>query len=292
MKKFLIMFFFLILLLCSCDKKEYKLIELNGEEFLNHFSKENMDLVIAFYNDDLDNSDAFLEDLSTVAKRAKINVYYIDVNHIDMMNLLILDSALETETFDSLKYFVYQGGKIIVNEEYTDFDTMYKNLNGKRYEDVELMPDDTKQAYVDDAKELFDEGYISEAYNLLLKAWNYDETKNFVDDNEMFKIFNSTWEYQEVYDNNQINYIAMAFLSLDDSMLMIDQTFDRNEFVKDEITFDNPYYFKLNDETLCISKKIDSECFAEYEIISISDNLLRMKKDEKEYKFTVVKEVG
>lgn len=292
MKKFLVIFFLIILLLCSCDKKEYHLIELSAEEFLNHFSNDDCDMVVAFYNDTLENSETFLNDLNEVAKKAKINVYYIDVNHINMMSLFILDSAIELP-YDSLKYIVYQDGVKIVDEEYTTMDKMYSDLNGKKYEEVELMSDEEKESVLEEAKKLYDEGYISQAYDSCLAVWNYDKAKEFVHDNNLFKIINY-WEYQEVDSSKKMNYLGMVFLSFDGALFMIDETVDKEDFEKPNIGEFDDYYYRINNNNnnnLCISDEMDSECVYEYEILSVSDNLLRMKKDEKEYKFTILKEV-
>lgn len=289
MKKFLIIFFLIILLLCSCEKKEYYLIELSGEEFLNHFSDDDCDIVIAFYNDTLDNSEDFLNDLKDVTKKAKINIYYIDVNHINMMNLLLIDSIIEVP-YDSLKYLVYQDGVKIVEEEYTTKDKMYSDLNGKKYGDVELMADEDKKTLLEEAKDLYNQGYISQAYDLCLTIWNYDEAKEFVRDNNLFKIINN-WEYQELDSSKKMNYLGMVFLSFDGALFMIDEAVEREDFEKPNVGEFDSYYYKINDNILCISDEVDSACVYEYEILSVSDNLLRMKKDEKEYKFTILKEV-
>ena len=65
----------IILLSCSCNKKEYKLIELTSNELLNHLLKDNSSITFVTYNDELENNDDFITNVQKVSKRAKENIY-------------------------------------------------------------------------------------------------------------------------------------------------------------------------------------------------------------------------
>ena len=290
MKKFLIIIFSLILLLCSCEKKEYHLIELTGDELVNHLSKDKSSLTLAIYSENYKNSAQFLNDLQLVSKRAKENIYYIDIDHIDMMNFLILPDLLNVET-NSLKYVVYQDSKKIIEEEYTSYDKMFATLNGKKYEDVELVSLDEKKAILDEAKKLYDEGYISNAYDMCQKAWPLDEAKVFFNESNLFKIVNQ-WEYKNLVDNSKkMNYIGIVFLSLNNAAYMTDTTVKVEEYIKPSLTDYDIYYYRIKDNVLCMSEKNDGKCKYEYEILDVSDSILTLKKNNKEYKFSVAEEV-
>ena len=290
MKKFLIIIFSLILLLCSCEKKEYYLIELTGDELVNHLSKDKSSLTLAIYSENYKNSAQFLNDLQLVSKRAKENIYYIDIDHIDMMNFLILPDLLDVET-NSLIYVVYQDSKKIIEEEYTSYDKMFATLNGKKYEDVELVSLDEKKAILDEAKKLYDDGYISNAYDMCQKAWPLDEAKVFFNESNLFKIVNQ-WEYKNLVDNSKkMNYIGIVFLSLNNAAYMTDTTVKVEEYIKPSLTDYDIYYYRIKDNVLCMSEKNDGKCKYEYEILDVSDSILTLKKNNKEYKFSVAEEV-
>lgn len=290
MKKVLIIFLSLVLLLCSCEKKEYNLIELTGDELMNHLSKDDCSIVIAIYSESYDNSDNFLNDLKSVAKRTKENIYYIDINHLDMMSGLILTDALNTQV-DSLKYIVFQKGKLIIDEEYTDYNKMYSSLNGKKYEDVELILHEDKVAQLEEAKKLYDDGYISKSYDACLRVWSLDEAKKMVKNSNLFKLVNQ-WEYKNIVSKDKINYISMIFLSIDNAVFYIDETVKTDGFTYPEIKDYSSYFYRMRDGKLCISEKNDGDCKEEFEILSVNDEKLRLKKNNKEYEFYVMKEVG
>lgn len=292
MKKFLIIIFSLILLMCSCEKKEYQLIELTGDELINHLLKDNSSITLGIYSKNYENSEQFLDDLKRVSKSTKENIYYVDIDHIDMMNVLVLPDVLDVDT-SSLKYVVYQNGKKIIDEEYSSYNQMYATLNGKKYEDVELVNIDDKKAVLEEAKRLYDEGYISEAYDMLQKIWSLEDAKNTFNEGNLFKIVNQ-WEYRNlVPSSNKINYIGIIFLPLDNAAYMIDETVKVDEFSKPSVTDYDVYYYRVKDNILCMSEdENDESCKYEYELLNVNDNKLTLKKNNKEYNFSIMKEDG
>lgn len=205
----------LTFIVCSCsNKREYNLIELTGEELVeNIFSEENKNIVFAFYNSSLSNANQFLKDLENTSNNAKLDIYYIDSNHLDSGSYLIL-SSLDTISPTYNSYYAYINGEYKVAEEYTDLKTMYNSLKEIGYKsNVIKKTKEEKLEKVEEANKLYEEGHISQAIGLLNYAWDLEEAKEAYSNGKYYNILDSWERYEflnekmeEVYYENIIFY--------------------------------------------------------------------------------------
>lgn len=292
MKKIIKSFLVIIiaLFMCSCEKKEYKLIELTSNELLNHLLTENSSITFITYNADLDNNQEFVENVEKVCKRAKENIYYIDTNHISASDNLFLYEIMG-DTIKNLRYYVYQNGQFIIQKDYSDYETMFKDLNGKKYKDgPNLTSEETKKTYIQNAKSAYEEGKISSAYDLLNMAWNLDEAKEFYNKNNYFNIIDE-WESYEVKDDGQtLTYTKIMIYSFSDIMYIATKTAAIDGFEKPSVDEYKAYNYYIKDNYIYLKEDNSDKYKKTYSIDYLSDEYLTITKSNKTYKFFALKE--
>jgi hypothetical protein len=133
------------------DNNKYGLVELTGQELLQVFiDKEDASITFALYNDRDVQAEEFYEDLETTARQAHQYIYYVNTTHTTFEFQEIMNT-LTSRSSETLAYYVIQDGKILLSNTYKNFDTMYKDLNGKKYDTkVEKMSKEEKQKLLDE----------------------------------------------------------------------------------------------------------------------------------------------
>lgn len=285
MKKIITLLLLIMLFLCSCEKKEYGLIEVNGTELLDYLSNVKGDIVIAFCDDRYDKNTEYLDNLAKVAKNAKENIYYINANHLSAMYDLMLYEYFGMDMV-GLHYFAIKDGNQVVNGNYLgNFATLMKDLNGKNYDTkINFTSDEDKNKTTEEAKKLYEEGNISSSLDLINSIWNYQEAKKMYDDNRLYKIIES-WEWYQEKDN-KISYTALLFTTINNQVYIYNDVMNKDEFEVPESDEYTPYYYKIVDNKLLFSP--DSE--GEYEELFNIDYLdkdtliLSDKKNKKTFR--------
>ena len=147
------------------NKTEYALIELTSEELLNTFLDEKVSITFALYNEKDIQAEDYYNDLKKVVAQAKENIYYVNTNFITSEFEQVMDAAFGTDT-TSQSYYVIQDGNLIINNTYQGFNTMYKELNGKKYNtEIVETSREKKLEYLEKTKKYYQEGNIATAYS-------------------------------------------------------------------------------------------------------------------------------
>ena len=189
------------------NNDQYGLIELTGQELTNYIlSEKNPSITFALYNDRDVQAEDFFKDLEKTSKTAHQNIYYVNSNHVTFEFEEIM-AALANATVKTLAYYVIQDGNLIVSNTYSNFDTMYEDLNGKKYDSkVKKMSKEEKIEYIEKAREAYKDGDISSAFNYLSNAYDIEEGKEEWNNNKYYKLFGS-WEYFNIRpDGKTIDY--------------------------------------------------------------------------------------
>lgn len=280
----------IILLSCSCNKKEYKLIELTSNELLNHLLKDNSSITFVTYNNELENNDDFITNVQKVSKRAKENIYYLDINHISANDNLVLYEIMGND-FQGLRYYVYQNGKFIIQKSYSDFTTLFNDLNGKKYKDEpKLTSDEDKKKYLDSAALAYEEGKISSAYDLLNMAWTLNEAKKTYQNNNLYNIINEWESYEVSADGKSLTYTKIMFYSFSDTMYIATKTDKVDGFQKPSMLDYKSYNYYIKDNYIYLDEKNNGNYKKTYLIDYLDNEYLTITKRNQTYKFFALKE--
>ena len=277
MKKVLLCLVIFLLMLCSCEKKEYHLIELNANELLEQLFKEDCDIVVAYYDSKDENSEQFISDLEKVVKASKENIYYIDVNHISGYSLILLYEYFSVDV-SGLRYFVVQDGQTLIKEKYTDYLTLFKNLNGKKYDtEINYVSDEDIDKYLNEANKSYKDGYISNSLDYINLIWNSNKAKEFYDNHELFDII-QMWENYDIKDNgSDMVYTSLMFYSFTNSFDYYVGNSKVNEFTKPEMDEYKSYYYKIINNELLVSEDEDGDYKKLYDIDDFANDYLVLK---------------
>ena len=115
------------------DKTEYKLTEITGSELISAFLEPEISITFALYNPKDTKAEVFLSDLEKVTKQAKENIYYVNTHFVTTEFEQIMETLISNQ-IDIQSYYVVQNGQLLLENTYSNFNTMYKDLNGKKYD--------------------------------------------------------------------------------------------------------------------------------------------------------------
>lgn len=289
--KFIIIIMLSILLVGCQGKKEYQAIEITGEELVsNLFTEEPKDIVFAFYNSDSSKYKEYIDDINKVSKNAKIDIYYLDVAHIDSGSYIMLTSA-DTLSLTEDSYYAYINGKLTTGNKYTNFKEMYSALKSIGYKSkIELTSKEAKEKVLSEAVKLYEDGQISKSKSMLEKVWSLEEAKKFYKDNDYFRIINS-WERYEFLDKKMKNvlYVNINFISNSNAFYQIEKKSAYNkDFVKpSDLSEYEVLNYYIKDDIIYTSNEENSNYRETYKITYIDDKNLDLYdyKTKKENKY-------
>ena len=264
------------------DKKEYNLIELTGTELIQTILQDNISITFALYNDRDIQAKEFYEDLEKTARQAKENIYYINTNFVTIEFDEIV-SALTGAEINKLSYFAMQNGKIILQNTYSDFKTMFKELNGKKYEtQIKETPKEEKIKKLEEAKTQYKEGNIAKAFNFLCEAWNLEEAKIEYKDNPFYQILGS-WESYEVVENKEnTKYTNFYFMNYASELYIATKEDKIEGFEKPTVDEYKTYDILVKDNYIYVKNK-NNKYEKKYEILTIGPYELTLKDKNKRY---------
>ena len=289
-KRFLIIIiiFLITSIICSCEKKEYQLIEITAEELVNNIMNEDKNFVFALYNEEEANATEFMSSLKNTVKNANINIYYMDFEHMNIEPAITLYS-LETLGLDKNSYYVKQNNGIVLSEYYEDYGTMYKSLKSYAFSNtLDYISDKEKKNNLEEAKRLLSEGYVSKSYEKLGNAWTLTEAKEFYSENKVYEILD-LWERYEFKDSelNKVDYHIMDFLintnyyesaTKSGEYENFDKTIDYDAYSKTYYYIKDNYIYTSKDE-----KKYTKKYYIQY--LDKDDLHLKDLKNNKVYKY-------
>lgn len=284
-------FLLLIIVLGACgDKKEYKLIELTSNDLLqNIMAEDNKDFVFAVVDDEDDNYETFLEHLQKVVQNAKINIYYIDYNHIDSGSGMYLLDLLELGIAPST-YYVFQDGNIKLSKKYSDYATLYNDLKNTSFLSEMIITDDNELLEnLNKAREEYVKGNIGIALNYLNLAWSLEEAKEEYNNNAYYNLIN-TWEVYDFKDDEltYATYFNNIFILnynyyLSSSASGLYAVLEKPTSFAD---YKNVYYY-LKDDIIYTAEQEDGKYTKKFKINYISANFLRVTdlSNNKDYEY-------
>ena len=253
------------------EKEEYKLIELTGTELTNTIiSSEKISITFALYNEYDINSKNFLEDLKKVVRQTQENIYFVNTSHTTFEFGEIM-SAITSNEVETLSYYVYQDGKLVVSNTYKNFKSLYKDLNGKKY-DTKIIKTSKKEKEkaIETATTLYNEGDIAGAYNNLSLAWDSEEAKSHYNNRPYYKLIGS-WEIfepdEEMIKTKYTNYI---FLTYNNKLLIGSHEDKIDGFEKPSSDKYEIYDTKIKDDYIYTKKEKETKFKKTYKIQSVS----------------------
>ncbi len=293
MKKIKILLLLLLIpvFLCSCEKKEYNLIEITGDELVKNMLEEDKNFVFAIVDKSEEDAEQFLKDLNNVSKSANINIYYVDYLHMSQDAAFKLFTSYSTD-FSTNGYHVIQNKDLVVSSAYTDFKTLYTTLKTKAFKNELVRVDKkTKLNYIKEAQKLYKENQIGEAHNLLTQAWDLEEAKKEHNDNKYYHLING-WE-RTVYTNDipeKTKYTSFIFNSGESYYVEQKITKETEEFdgPTDEDKFETVYY-RLESDILLTSNREKGYYEETYQIMDVTDEFLTLKNLKTDKKETYVR---
>lgn len=276
-----------IVFLCSCQNKEYELIELTSKDLATIINGQD-DIIFATLNANLDNSTAFQQDLTKTAQTIKSNIYYIDASKTDFW----ADESIYAYTnIDTRKLYYYAriDGSLTVANPYDNERKMYENLNGYKSATIEIpTSDEDKKVALKEAQIAYEQGFIADSYQKLTTAWTLKEAKEYFASHKYYQLIN-TWEMREI-KNNKFYYKTIALYRTSNLLYYYNFSGNIDNFIDPPKASDYSslnYYVK--DDTIYTSEettKDQSKYQAKYQIISLNNDNLILKEKNKEYKFT------
>lgn len=287
--KILLILLFIPIILSSCDKKEYGLIELTSEELINNMISGEKDFIFAIVDYSEDNTDQFLKDLADVSSSAKINIYYIDYIHMDEESAGTLLFYTYSTDFSVNAIHAIQDSELIVSKKYTNFKDMYTTLKEIVFTDkLDLIDNKTKQKYIEEANKLYQEEKYAEAHNQLCKAWNLPEAKKIHEENDYYHLIN-LWEHFKITDEEPaiITYRNLYFYSNSETLYRIKETAEFENFEKPtDLTNYEELLYKIEDNIIYTKVSENSKYKATYEIESVNEYELKIIDLETDTKYT------
>lgn len=288
MKKFFVgLILLLVMMLCSCEKKEYNLIQVTGDEIVKCLLSDNPNITFAYYDSNESNSEQLLDDLRKVVRGSKENIYYVDVNHLSSSSNLLLYEYFNKAVVGSY-YFAIQDGTAVVREEYDgDYDKLFNNLNGKRYDTkIESLSDNEKDEILKDAKLLFNEGYVSLSLDMLNQIWTSAQARDYFNSNKLYNIVN-LWESYVRKDGNVI-YNGLLIYPFANQIYLVNRNDKGSEFIKPGPEDYEMYYYKVLDNKVYISQTEDGKYSEKFDIISIDEEHFVLQDGNKRIEYSLM----
>lgn len=270
---FIIMFSFI-----NQEKTEYGLIEITGEELLNTFLDENISITFALYNEKDAQAEDFIKDLKKVSAQARENIYYVNTHFVTTEFEQVIDAAISRQA-NILSYYVMQDGKMIVDNTYKGFNTMFKELNGKKYDTkIKETSREKKLEYLEEAKKHYKEGKIAYAFNYLSNAWTLPEAKKEYKNNPYYKLI-ASWEMADAdIKSGTMEYTNFHFLKFNSSLYTATKEGKIEGFEKPSIGEYTLHDVLIKDNKVYIKNKKTNKYEPTYDIITIEEYKIVLKK--------------
>lgn len=273
-----------LVLITSCEKKEYKLIELTSGDLFQLLSEEKKSFIFATINERNKKEEAieYKKALKEYAKNGKTNIYYLDTSDLIFFDDEMIYSMTNVDL--ALHYFyIVKNGKITANVAYEGKDILKKYLSGIHFDEIEMpIKESEKKDYLKKAKEQYEEGNICTSYQYLQKAWTLEAAKKFYRDNDYYKIINYWRNYVHLGNNKVISKEIVIFSMADNiNTFNYSGTNSKYKYPKSSDYETKEFYIKDN---YLYTRKNDKEKYKKaFEIMEVDDKHLLIKEDDKIY---------
>lgn len=282
------------IIISSCGSKDYKegqLVEISGIELTENFSGEKIkNFIFAIVNERKPGYKSFLIDLEKYAKETNKAIYFTYYNHIDTDASFYIFSLYEAD-FTTNGYHVIEDGKLTVTKEYTNYQTMKKDLEEKRfYTTLDYTSEEDVKKNLKLAQEEYDKGNMSISFNYINKIWNRKEAKEFYANHPKLKLINF-WENSIITKDkrDRITYRSILFIHNANYFLEIEvkeynDTFEKPNNMSD---YDLIYYY-MKDDIIYTSDKEDGTYKKRFKITELENENMTVYdyKYDKEYEYT------
>ncbi len=288
----ILIIFTIMLLLCSCGaKKEYKVVELTGEELINNLLAQNEKrFIFAFVNKESDNYDVFMKNLTNVSNSTKNNIYYIESDYIDTESALFLYN-FDLFDFDNNSYYTFDGKSFDVAEKYVDLSSMYSNLKSFSSKgDIGKISSTQKEEYLKEARQYYEDGQIAMSFDKLNMAWDTEEAKEFYKNSKNYMVLRSWENYEYKLGDKEdkaiytswIFYHGVNFYSVATKEGEYNHNFRNDEFYDDDF---KDVYYKVIDDVIYTNDTEEGNYKKTYEILDLTEKSMKLKeiKTKKEF---------
>ena len=295
MKKYLNLLFIILipLIICACEdngKREGKLIEISALELTRNFHGENSkDFIFATVNEHKKGYEEFLESLKKLVKETNQTIYYVYYQHIDTEASLYIFNLYDAY-FTSNAYHVVEDSEMLITEEYKSYDKMKTDLKGIYYKDKLTMQSEKEvKENLKYAKEEYDKGNISVAFNYLNRIYDEPEAKNFFKENKYLGIV-KVWEHFIITKGKKDKITYRSLMFLHDSISYYETLIKDDYETFEEPTYLNGYdqfFYYVKDDIIYTSTTQDGKYEKRYLIKEIEETRLSLidYKYKKDYIF-------
>ncbi len=249
--KTLIIVVLFLTVLCSCKQKEYKLIEITGEELLNILNESHDTYAVAIVNPNNQTGKKYLEDLKKLTKEKEVNILYLDKNYVSVDVELFIEMNYE-KTAAANTYMIIQDQRIIGNEYYSDIQDFYSKIYTlNTSSDYPEIPNEKKLESLSKGIQNYEEGKIVEAFKYLSQAITSTEAKSYIGRSKYLNLL-ARWDTVTAVKKDK--FFTLNF-SIDDQKYY--QAYATQKQIKEgtmEYDYDNPVYYKVDSDIIYTSK--------------------------------------
>ena len=273
MKKRIFVLFIAIfsLVLCSCEKREYSLIEISSRDLASYIlNTEDCDIIFALYTESLPYADEMLEGLEKIAKEKHKNIYYINGDYVDVSSSMILYDGLNIE-YNDLIYVVYEDGKEVVYKNYAGYETMASDLSlYKSVYEMERLDIDVDEI-ISKANELLESDEVAKAYDVLASGWPDEKIKNEFKNKKMYNLINN-WQAYYTVDDMTTGY-KFYFVSGFNYVYYVEKkdTFEDLKINNEDYV---EYKYTLDDNVITLIDEETDKVFKKFTITYLTDEIL------------------
>lgn len=269
MKKFrnflilVLVFFFLV----ACNKKDGKVIEVNSSAILDALV-ENRNIVFCTINFRSEQGEDFYRSLEKVSKKAGIDIYYIDSEYLSGENVLLLGDVYAVDYYNNT-YHVFLDGQFVVDKEYSTYEDLFRDLNGKDYNsEIESKSEEEIKTVLRKAEEHYEQGEMSLAKDLVASIWPAKEAKDFIEQHPYLHLVNE-WENYELLSDGKARYTGLYIYSFSNVLYLASSESVLDGFEMPNIEEYEKFYYKVSEGDLLISQ--DGKKYSKYAVIDYLD---------------------
>lgn len=270
----IILVIMLSILLVGCKSKEgYQLIEITGQDLIEALNNREEILYATIYMDSK-TGENFKRDLSRIAKEKHTDIYYVDSSKMSFWDD---ETIYIINNIDTRKNYIYYTGKNEIALEYKDYKDLNQNLEGYKSNKIgKITSDEEKQKYLKDAKTAYEEGRISDSYNLLTKCWTLDEAKEYYSKGKYYKLFNE-WEYR-AQNNKELTIKKITIFDVTSLLFTYEYKGPVADYKEPKAKEYNDVNFRVKDDIIYV--EVENDFQPKYKIISLEDEELILEENK------------
>lgn len=247
-------------MLLGCEnKKEYKIIDISGEEFINNI-EEGKSFLVFMYSDNSTIYNEKLDEVKRIAETSGINIYHLDRYRLDVRSEATLDHTYSLALEENV-YIAIQNGKIETPKAFSNYrETMIELEQYTFNDELILSSEEANEENIKEGEKYYNEGNIYLANQYFSKAWSSAKARDFVAKHNEFNILHY-WERYEIINNekNEYKYIGINTFTADSKFGKIVVENKKNEeFLKPGFyEADEKNFYKVQNNKIYVGKTED-----------------------------------